>query len=347
MKSESLNFVESGSSPPSRLLTRANLRELPPPEWLVEGLIPTKGLVCLYGAPGVGKSFVALDLALSVIQATRFLSHETNPGPVVYVAAEGSFGLGRRIDGWESAREQRIEDGFFVLPEAVQLLDSASVSRFIEEATAVQPRLIVVDTLARCFVGGDENSAQDMGRAIASLDKIARATNAAVLIVHHTTKSALGNGPTERGSSALRGAAETMMLLERSGTRRVLRCTKQKDAEEFAKLQLSVERVTLSNGGTSAAVEFHDEAVSGGSTLRPDLRLALGGLLNSTDGLQLAEWRAKVGELRGAEVPEDTFAKWRKSLEREGLIETVAKGRVRLTELGRALLAPSELPVAA
>jgi KaiC/GvpD/RAD55 family RecA-like ATPase len=323
------------------------LRELPPPEWLVEGLIPAKGLVCLYGAPGVGKSFVALDLALSVIQATTFLSHETNPGPVVYVAAEGSFGLGRRIDGWESAREQRIEDGLFVLPEAVQLLDVASVSRFIEEAAAVKPRLIVVDTLARCFVGGDENSAQDMGRAIASLDKIARATNAAVLPIHHTTKSELGNGPTERGSSALRGAAETMMLLERDGKGRVLRCTKQKDAEEFAKLKLSLERVTLANGGTSAVVEFHEVGLDAGPGLRPDHRLALGVLFVAPEGMQLADWRAQVGAVRGTDVPGDTFAKWRQRLEQQGLIETVAKGHVRLTDAGRALVAPTELAMAA
>src|SRR3712207_1817312 len=64
-----------------------------------------------------------------------------------------------------------------------------------------RPDLIVVDTLARCMRGGDENNARDMGQAVEGLEFLKRTLGAAVLVIHHTTKGR----DTERGSRAVRG----------------------------------------------------------------------------------------------------------------------------------------------
>jgi hypothetical protein len=96
------------------------------------------------------------------------------------------------------------------------------------------------DTLALCMAGGDENSSQDMGRAIQSLKLIQRETGAHVQVVHHTGK----DGGAERGSSALRGAADTMMAVRSTGGGRfTLECDKQKDGERFetSEWRLSIE----------------------------------------------------------------------------------------------------------
>ena len=94
-----------------------------------------------------------------------------------------------------------------------------------------EPVLIVLDTLARCFVGGEENSARDSGLLIAAASTIQRQTEAAVLLVHHTGKT---NLDIERGSSALRDAADVMIRQKKdlSGLIRVSN-DKQKDADEF------------------------------------------------------------------------------------------------------------------
>jgi RecA-family ATPase len=90
------------------------------------------------------------------------------------------------------------------------------------------PLFIIVDTLARCF-DGDENQQEDMGNFIKGLDLLREAHDATVLVVHHTSKE----GFDERGSSAFRGACDTMMFASKEESEITLKCTKQKDAQEF------------------------------------------------------------------------------------------------------------------
>jgi RecA-family ATPase len=75
--------------------------------------------------------------------------------------------------------------------------------------------LAVVDTLARCFVGGEENSARDMGRFVAAADRLRTATGAAALLLHHVSR----HGGAIRGSTALPGALDTGIAVE-AGTER-------------------------------------------------------------------------------------------------------------------------------
>ena len=98
------------------------------------------------------------------------------------------------------------------------------------------PRLfIVVDTLARCFQG-DENQQEDMGAFVRKLDELRETYSATILVVHHTGKM----GVEERGSSSFRGACDTMMLAVKDGNDIVLSCTKQKDYEAFLDLPLEL-----------------------------------------------------------------------------------------------------------
>jgi putative DNA primase/helicase len=97
-----------------------HLINLPDPSWLIEGLIEEHVLGVLYGASGEGKSFVALDWALSVANDQRWCGRAVRPGPVIYVAAEGGRNIGKRIGAWKTANGiDRIEDALVVM-EAVQ-----------------------------------------------------------------------------------------------------------------------------------------------------------------------------------------------------------------------------------
>lgn len=229
---------------PPALLTGADLLALPEPECIVDGLLPADGLMVLYGPSGTFKSFLALDVALSVASGRPFLGRRTQRGHVVYISAEGRGGLPARYRAWMA--ERRVEDVERVrfIPEAVNLLDDGAV-RGLEAAfreLPAPPSLIVVDTLARCMVGGDENSAQDIGRFVAAVDRLRG--DAAALVVHHTGKEA----DVERGSSALRGAADLMARIKRDGRGRnlTLSCEKWKDAPEWSAIPLAMEPIAAS-----------------------------------------------------------------------------------------------------
>ena len=66
-------------------------------EWLVEGLIPDRSLSMLYGEPGCGKTFIALDMGLSISHSKEWQEQTVMGGQVVYVAGEGVGGLKKRI----------------------------------------------------------------------------------------------------------------------------------------------------------------------------------------------------------------------------------------------------------
>ena len=112
----------------------------------------------------------------------------------------------------------------------------------------LKPRLVVFDTFARCFVGGDENNAKDVGEFVATVQEFQRTIGgAAALIVHHTGKGGQNArvNDVERGSSALRGAADTMLLLTKTGDALTLICNKQKDSDKGDEIPLRVEVVPL------------------------------------------------------------------------------------------------------
>jgi len=90
---------------------------------------------------------------------------------------------------------------------------------------------VVIDTLARCFGGNDENDARDMGAFIEGCDTIKQKTGATVLVVHHSGKD---EAKGARGSSSLRAALDVEFNVKREGEGKalILSCTKMKDAEE-------------------------------------------------------------------------------------------------------------------
>ncbi len=226
---------------PPVLLTGSDLLALPDPECIVDGLLPADGLMVLYGPSGTFKSFLALDIALSIASGLPFLGHRTRRGYVVYVSAEGRGGLPARYRAWMAERGVKDIARVRFITEAVNLLDDGAV-RGLEAALRELPEppaLVVIDTLARCMVGGDENSAQDIGRFVAAVDRLRG--DSAALVVHHTGKDA---GP-ERGSSALRGAADLMGKVRRDGRGRnlSLSCEKWKDAPEWPEIPLAMEPV--------------------------------------------------------------------------------------------------------
>lgn len=238
------------SNGPLRLYSTTELLNMPEPEWLVAGVVPLEGFVALYGQPGAGKSFVAIDLALSVASGVMWQGRETKAGFVVYISAEGGKGISKRVLAWMVDRNVEPDHANIAwLLEAVPVnVDSEAMDRLFERLTKElqqHPVLIVIDTLARCFEG-DENLQLDMNRFVAGVDWLRHELHCTVVVIHHTNLSGL----RERGNTAFRGAADTMLLAEKDGTVITVSCTKQRDDEEFAPFDVELAKVE----GTSSAV---------------------------------------------------------------------------------------------
>jgi hypothetical protein len=202
-----------------KLLHADELGTLPKPSWLIPGVLPMNKISQIFGRPGSGKSHVNLDIALSVAQFAN----------VVYIAAEDAEDYQERIPAW-CAHHQLGTGKLYFWPEPVNLLNPEAVALFLSEVSPLQPALIIVDTLANCMVGADENSTREMGLAIDALNYIRRQTNAGILVCHHTGWS----DQHERGNSALRAACRVVMKLSQNDDGLLtLTCEKANGSERF------------------------------------------------------------------------------------------------------------------
>lgn len=196
-----------------RILTRSALRELPDPEPLIDNVLDQGTTALLYGRWGTAKSFIALDWAASVATGRNWQSRPVEQRRALYVAAEGAFGFKGRIDAWESGWHTKIGDGdLHILPVPVNLtrpLDVANLAALIGWGGY---SFVVLDTLARCMVGADENSAKDCGIVIDAMIRLLSHTpggRGVLLGVHHAGK----DGKDTARLLSVRGRSRHRLLL--------------------------------------------------------------------------------------------------------------------------------------
>jgi RecA-family ATPase len=231
-------------APEGQMLSVADLLALPPAEWLIEGVLVEESMAVLFGQPGSYKSFVALDWACSIALGRDWQGRSVGPPRrVVYLAAEGLRGLQKRLRAWASAAGvavENLQDKIDFYDSPVDLLDRQQVQQLINVIDEGPPAgLVVIDTLARCMPGADENSSQAMGLAVASAQRL-KGDDGAVLLVHHSPKDQ--SNATMRGSSALHGAADTGWMTKVNGEVVTLLCVKQKDEVEGEPVSLQVQQ---------------------------------------------------------------------------------------------------------
>ena len=179
----------------------------------------------MYGAPGEGKTFVALDLAYHVAAGKPWMDRKVHAGPVLYLAYEGTGGMRKRAQAILQKHGQT--DVPLYIHAADYNLRDVTGRKALGSLLAVLPEkpvLIVLDTLARALKGGDENSAQDMGALNDAVGALVEATGACVLLIHHSGKN---KNAGARGSSALLGAIDTELEVEG----KAVHARKQRDVE--------------------------------------------------------------------------------------------------------------------
>ena len=234
--------VPAASSLPAvsrfKVLTEAEQAALREPEWLIPDLIPKDSVTMLYGPAGSYKSFLALDMALTLASGIAGWGRERgNRVPVVYCAAEGPRSIARlRRPAWRAVKQIPEGDAlpFGLVCHVPFLLDRPSQDEFLKavEAGAVgHPALVIIDTLSRAMLGMDENAAKDAAGAIEFLGSVQRKLGCSVLVVHHAGKD-VARGV--RGSSALLAGVDAAHEVKPHKSTRTVEifCRRQKDADE-------------------------------------------------------------------------------------------------------------------
>lgn len=253
----------------ARMLKRDDLDDIPAPEPLIRDVLDLDSESWVIGAPGGFKSFVALDWACHVALGRPWRGHPVTQGDVVYVVAEGRKGIPLRVRAWEALNGGRV-DNLWVLPEPVQVKgeDTKRTGKpgvewmtLVGACARIKPRLIVLDTQARITLGLNENDSSEMGTLTEAVRLLKEHTGACVLVVHHTGRA----GENARGSSAIDGAQDTELRVDRKGKElaATIKIDKQKDGDESLEWPFTLRVMELGHAPdgrmlTSLAIEPKD-----------------------------------------------------------------------------------------
>lgn len=215
-----------------------------PQEWLIENVLPHAALGVIYGESGSGKTFAALDMLCSLATGSPWRGLEVSRCVVAYVAAEGARGVRKRLRAVSQQRGLDLDAlDIHVLADAPNLMEKQDALDLAKAVKAIGGvKVVVVDTFAQTTPGANENSGEDMGRALAHCKGIHRATGALVMLVHHS-----GKDPTKgaRGWSGIKGALDVEFEVSKDGDKRSLFVSKMKDGEDGMEYQFRLHTVVV------------------------------------------------------------------------------------------------------
>ena len=316
-----------------------------PVNWLVEGVIPEKSFVALYGPPASFKSFIAMDIAECIASGRDWLGNKINgTGPVLYIAGEGHGGIGARIAAIKQHHNTPDDAPIYVIRSQINLRSSvddflaliSAIDELVKEL-GVDLRMIIIDTLARAFGGGNENSSDDMGAFIQATGKIQNRYRCSLMLLHHAGKDTTKG---LRGHSSLLGAVDTQMEIMRfpETSKGVIFMSKQKDGEDgqrygFEAITVDIDRSDLGlENGSSLVIEASEvgEMRSADAENKPEKGKAIGAkqkiaekslivaiktfgsIMDTPEGrknaISLEQWKAEFTAMIGSDVTSNQLA---------------------------------------
>lgn len=260
-----------------------DLLAMPDSEMLVSGFIPTSAVGILAGRNGCGKTFLALDIAMHVLDprkstwsladglADEGFGEVNEHGGVLFFAGEGFRSVKSRVRAW--LRHNGYDDDPAKAPRFIRNLDirgevpnfftgGEDYDRMLDRVARTKPRLVIVDTLQKAANGADQNSASDMSLIHSRIARIkALVDGVTVIVIAHSTK----DDTSVRGSSALEDDADFVLHARKTlgSAPNSLEVTKMRDSESPGPLDYYLapvgSSVVVSSTRHVAAGSFVDE----------------------------------------------------------------------------------------
>ena len=231
-------------------------QDLPPQQFLVDGLIPAGQLVMLGGRGKAGKSWLVLQLIAAIDRGIQFLGKPTRRGRVLYLALEDGR---RRMNQRPKILKWQPSPAVDIAFKIANFDQGGEGLGHIRQAIADKGYdLVVVDTLVKTLSAkADENSNTEMGDICNQLADLAHDSGAAILIVHHTSKVKTEN-PFDnlRGASAIRNAYDVGLLLRREHNQR--EATLHVESRDF-----DIDDMTIKQADNGAGWEYLGDAAVG------------------------------------------------------------------------------------
>jgi hypothetical protein len=310
-------------------------------DWLVKPYLDKCSLAMCYGQSGTFKSFLAIDMGLSIASGTNWHGNPVAPGTVFYICGEGQKGIARRLRAWELHHGICLDNvPFFVSNRPAQFLNEESAIAVVAAVDELRdqhgnPVLIIIDTLNRNFGPGDESNTSDMTIFVNTIDSLLRFPYACTtLIIHHTGHKEQHRA---RGAYALHAALDWEYVAIRHETILELINVKAKDVENLPSVYLKPEKIILDwleddrSAMTSLVLTSTTDKIKKNKPLTKMNKVAydilLEGIKNNggksihTDVWRTAAYQAGISKSDKPDTKQKAFARARDYLQKEGLVE--------------------------
>jgi hypothetical protein len=294
--------------------------ERPEERWLLKDLWGRRAVGWLGGQPKLGKTWLGLDLALSVASGTPALGRFPVEAPgraLVYVAEDAPSQVRARLEALCRHRQLDLNelDLRVITVPSLRLDTRFDQKRLWRTIERLEPRLLLLDPLIRIH-SLDENDAQEVSALLGYFRELQRAFDLAIVLVHHTSKKSRSQpGQALRGSSDLHAFADSSAYLARRGDELLL--TVEHRAAR------APQPMTLALVSTPGGVDTHLELTAQLATesQEPPLSTRLLQLLNhSADPLRRTDLRAQL------RVNNQRLGEALRALEKSGEICRTARG---------------------
>lgn len=314
-------------------------------KWLIKNFLEKDSFGLIFGESEAYKSFLIIDLCMSVATGTPWHGNSISQGSVVYICGEGHSGIGRRLAAWliHHGLSLDTEVPLFVSHGAINLMEPESI---VSTKSAIDdllgdetPVLIAVDTLARNFGGGNENSTEDMNSYINNTNALLRAPYEACMVTSHHVGH--GDKNRARGASALRAALDFEYMAFRIDESVIVSNTKMKDGPAPKATMfdtISVDLPFADEDGkplTSLALELNQDGppveLKRQRRLGKNQRLAVKVLkdLFQNESAGYVDFQNWFEACRVAGVSEFRFPEVWKALKQRGIVDIRGDGKVR------------------
>ncbi len=227
------------------------LTSLYSPKWLIDGIMPARGLHSMFAESGAGKSFTAIAIAMSVSTGRPFAGLPVKKAKVAYIVTEGRSGFRNRCMGWIQhfgiSEADAPTQTLMIIGEkgSVKLDNEPQARRILTTLEAYRPDLLIIDTWTQVF-SGDENKQIDVMKLNSVLQTFEKKLGCAVLVIDHTGHN---NTDRARGSKCKFDVADGVISLtgkvgEDAGVI-TLSCDKARDTANFKPVKLQANVINL------------------------------------------------------------------------------------------------------